>query len=63
MNGEERRGRIIQLLRDRKSPLPGTELAKQLSVSRQAIVSDIALLRAKAVCLRSGMKMMRLKKN
>ena len=49
MNGEERRGRIIQLLRDRKSPLPGTELAKQLSVSRQAIVSDIALLRANGV--------------
>lgn len=46
MNGEQRRDKIIQLLRDKKTPVAGTELAKEFSVSRQVIVQDIALLRA-----------------
>ena len=46
MTGTERRTRIIQILSDSGSPLSGTNLAKQLGVSRQVIVQDIALLRA-----------------
>lgn len=44
--GEERREHIIQLLTQTKKPISGTELAKQMKVSRQVIVQDIALLRA-----------------
>ena len=44
--GEERREDIIQLLTQTKKPISGTELAKQMKVSRQVIVQDIALLRA-----------------
>ena len=43
--GEERREYIIQLLTQTKKPISGTELAKQMKVSRQVIVQDIALLR------------------
>ena len=44
--GEERREHIIQLLMQTKKPISGTELAKQMKVSRQVIVQDIALIRA-----------------
>ena len=44
MTGEERRRKIIQIIKD--SVVSGGELAKQLQVSRQVIVQDIALLRA-----------------
>jgi transcriptional regulator of NAD metabolism len=44
MSGEDRRAAILRLLS--KSILPGSMLAKQLSVSRQIIVQDIALLRS-----------------
>ncbi len=46
MTGEERREQILQILLHAQNPLPGTELARRLSVSRQIIVQDIALLRA-----------------
>lgn len=46
MEGQERREKLIGMLRDRKEPVSGTELAKNLGVSRQVIVQDIALLRA-----------------
>ncbi len=46
MNGEERRTKIIELLKASKTPLSGTSLAKQVGVSRQVIVQDMALLRA-----------------
>ena len=46
MNGKERRIRIIDLLKNSEVPLSGTQLSKQLGVSRQVIVQDIALLRA-----------------
>lgn len=47
MEGVERREKLIQILKSRKDePISGTELAKQLGVSRQVIVQDIALLRA-----------------
>lgn len=46
MEGESRRSQIMQLLSGAQNPLSGTELAKQMHVSRQVIVQDIALLRA-----------------
>ncbi len=49
MDGDKRRTEIIRMLEERqdtKEPIAGTELAKQLGVSRQVIVQDIALLRA-----------------
>ena len=45
MNGEERRKKLIDLLKYSDTPLSGTDLAGQLGVSRQVIVQDIALLR------------------
>ena len=47
MNGTERRAQILELLREAKGPLSGSALAKQLGVSRQVIVQDMALLRAR----------------
>lgn len=44
--GDTRRAQILQLLKERGSPLSGTALAKALGVSRQVIVQDIALIRA-----------------
>ncbi len=46
MNGEERREKLVELLKNTESPLSGTRLSRLLHVSRQAIVNDIALLRA-----------------
>lgn len=46
MEGKERRERLITLLQKADVPVSGTELAKELRVSRQIIVQDIALLRA-----------------
>ena len=47
MGGQERREQILKILKNRKEPVAGTELAKRLQVSRQVIVQDMALLRAK----------------
>lgn len=47
MNTEERRKKILEMLMDRKHPITGTELAKMFKVSRQIIVQDIAVIRAK----------------
>ena len=44
-SGNERRNRILEILSKEKSPVSGSALAKQLEVSRQVIVNDIALLR------------------
>lgn len=46
MKGEERRGKILYLLKNHQSPFKGGELSTQFDVSRQVIVQDIALLRA-----------------
>lgn len=46
MTGNERREKIMQILRESEQPLSGSALAKKMSVSRQVIVQDIALLRA-----------------
>lgn len=46
MDGDGRRSRIIELLKQSAKPIAGKELAKKMGVSRQVIVQDIALLRA-----------------
>lgn len=46
MDSNERRERIVKILRDQHKPLSGSRLADDLGVSRQAIVQDIAVLRA-----------------
>ena len=46
MDAETRRERMVQLLQRAQEPIPGARLAKEMGVSRQVIVQDIALLRA-----------------
>ena len=46
MNAAQRRGRILDELKVAEGPLSATALAQRLSVSRQVIVGDVALLRA-----------------
>lgn len=46
MNANERRVKILELLKKEEKPLSGTEIAKIFSLSRQVIVQDIAILRA-----------------
>ena len=46
MNTSQRRERILEYLRAAEAPLSATVLAQKLSVSRQIIVGDVALLRA-----------------
>ena len=46
MNAAHRRKRILDELRAAQGPLSATALAQRLSVSRQIIVGDVALLRA-----------------
>lgn len=46
MNANERRKRILDHLKAAGDPLSATALAQRLSVSRQIIVGDVALLRA-----------------
>lgn len=45
--GEERRNLILHWLQTENKPLKGGELAKRTNVSRQVIVQDISLLKAK----------------
>ena len=49
MSGQERREQILKILKNRKEPAAGTELAKRLQVSRQILVQDMALIRANGV--------------
>lgn len=46
MNAEERRKAILKRLNENTGPLSATALAKELGVSRQIVVGDIALMRA-----------------
>lgn len=48
-DGNTRRNILLSLLRQSDFPISGAELAKQLNVSRQVIVQDIALLRANQI--------------
>ena len=45
ISGNERRNKIIEMLRTTAIPLSGSQLSKLLGVSRQVIVTDIALLK------------------
>src|SRR5690625_3477644 len=45
MTGEERRVYIVELLKNATEPITGQMLAEKTGVSRQVIVTDIALLR------------------
>src|SRR5699024_1269235 len=45
MNGKERREYIYKLLQNQSGPIPGKTLAEETGVSRQVIVTDIALLK------------------
>lgn len=46
--GDHRRQEILKLLRSANlKPISGSDMAKELGVSRQVIVQDISLLRAK----------------
>lgn len=47
MLGENRRNELLTLLRKANGPLKGTELAKHTNVSRQVIVNDMNLLKAR----------------
>lgn len=47
MLGEARRNQILKWLEEASSPLTGSELAKRTKVSRQVIVQDVSLLKAK----------------
>lgn len=47
MDANERRELILNFLNNTVEPIKGTELSEKLKVSRQIIVQDIALLRAK----------------
>ena len=47
MLGEERRIEILNLLKKQNGPITGTDLAKHTKVSRQVVVNDINLLKAR----------------
>lgn len=47
--GEERRKQILHWLQSEETPLTGNELAERAHVSRQVIVGDITLLKARGV--------------
>lgn len=49
LSGQERREQILKILKTSTSPVAGTDLAKQLDVSRQVIVQDMALIRANGI--------------
>ena len=46
MEGNKRREQLVKILNNSAEPVSGGELSRQLGVSRQVIVQDIALLRA-----------------
>lgn len=45
LKSDERRNRILEILASSKEPVSGLQLSKKLDVSRQVIVTDIAILR------------------
>ena len=46
VDGDIRREKLLDILKNSSGPVSGSSLSKALGVSRQAIVQDIALLRA-----------------
>jgi transcriptional regulator of NAD metabolism len=49
MSGQERREEIVKIIKNSSRPVAGTDLAKELGVSRQVIVQDMALIRANGI--------------
>lgn len=49
MTAQERRNKIVKILKNAKEPISGSDLAKRFGVTRQIIVQDIAILRAKGI--------------
>lgn len=47
MNGEKRRENLLKILQESDGAVSGTKLAEKFQISRQVVVQDIALLRAK----------------
>ena len=45
MSSNERRERLLQILKKSDEPVKGSELSAELQVSRQVVVKDIALFR------------------
>jgi len=48
-SAEARRRRIVEAIEAQDGPIQGGELARRLHVSRQCLVQDVAILRAKGV--------------
>ncbi len=46
MDGQARREKLIEIIQKSDKPVSGTALASELGVSRQVVVTDIALIRA-----------------
>ncbi len=62
ISGQERREKIIELLKAAESPISGSALAGMLGVSRQVIVTDIALLKkeyADLIATNEGYRLMK----
>lgn len=49
MDGQTRRKKLIDIIQKSVKPVSGTTLADKLSVSRQVVVTDIALIRANGI--------------
>ena len=49
MNGVERREKIVEYIKESKTPISGKQLAELFDVSRQVIVQDMALIRANGI--------------
>lgn len=56
MDGNERREKLIEIIKASDKPVAGGDLAQRLGVSRQVIVQDIALLRASDIDIISTTK-------
>ena len=63
MNAKDRRNQILDVLKNSTHAVNGSQLSKELGVSRQVIVSDIALIRASGVDIISTPKGYILNKN
>ncbi len=45
--GEERRRTLLEMIEQSSEPITGSELARRVAVSRQVVVQDLSLLKAK----------------
>lgn len=63
MNAKDRRNKILDVLKNSTQAVNGSQLSKKLGVSRQVIVSDIALIRASGIDIISTPKGYILNKN